>query len=90
MPTLNDTVRKARKDHVCFLCGEPIPAETQYVRRSGVEGREWWDCAMHRDCAEYAHDTFRPDDWESVMEGDVDREDVAEHMRKKRCRKIGV
>jgi hypothetical protein len=47
---LADTKPKARKDHQCLLCGEPIPKGTVHIARSGINDDGPDTFRMHISC----------------------------------------
>lgn len=64
--------RTARKDHKCFACGERINKGERYIRESGVEDGDFFDCKMHPECRAEL-DTWDDIDLECFMCGDLDR-----------------
>lgn len=66
---LSDSRPKARKRHSCYLCCNSIQPGQVYVRRNGVEGREFHSVAMHLECEEQTRD-WDYIDWECFTPGD--------------------
>lgn len=63
---------RARKQHRCFLCGEPICQNSEYDRRTGVERGEILTMAMHPECNEASSD-WDDADWETFERGSLCR-----------------
>lgn len=47
---LSDERPKARKAHVCYLCGRPIAVGEQHIRRVGVNEDGLFASRMHITC----------------------------------------
>lgn len=43
-------VRSARKEHVCYLCGEKIEKGESYRQYVGNSNGEFCECKLHMDC----------------------------------------
>lgn len=52
---INDTIVKARKQHVCNLCGEAIIVGEQYERVTCKYDGDIYTWKTHLDCTEIAH-----------------------------------
>jgi hypothetical protein len=63
---------KARKEHHCFCCGEPISKGSIYITRAGVGYDGFFRMQMHPEC-EKATSEWGPDDWECFSEGTLKR-----------------
>ena len=63
-----DTKPKARKNHICELCGQSIPVGTKHIARSGFIEREGpITIRLHMDCEHYTSVNLWDDgDWESA------------------------
>ncbi len=61
---------KARKKHVCSLCGEHILPGEVYCTRTGVEeGDGFWTMRMHAECEAYeSPQTVDPEWYEDISE----------------------
>lgn len=53
---LTSTIRRARKTHLCFLCGYGIHPGAIYHYSSGVYDGTWWTSRAHLGCAQYVDD----------------------------------
>jgi hypothetical protein len=45
-----DTIRTARKEHKCDLCGHLIPKGQKYHRQSGKDDGDFFDICLHTHC----------------------------------------
>lgn len=75
-----DKTRRARKQHECSLCGQPIKVGALYVTRAGAEGRDFWFLRMHQEC-QLQSSTWKIDDWESFSPGEMKRPLVSDRLR---------
>lgn len=80
------TTRRARKMHICDVCGGVIPAGSEYVSaRSIGEGRTWYN-RLHIHCDAvldaYTRHTGKGVDWECM-------DDIAEYLRITACGDCG-
>lgn len=70
---LGDTlVKKARKPHQCYLCGDPIEAGESYVKRTGSNDDGVDVIKMHPEC-EAESSTWEWWEWEEFFQGDMPR-----------------
>ena len=76
---LSDTRPKARKGHVCALCGLPIAVGQEHIARRGVNDGEMMTVRMHTDCELVTHD-WDQDDWECCIDPHAFREELAEFV----------
>ena len=67
-----DKLTQARKQHQCFLCGEPIVAGEQYYRRTGTWEGFFSSIVMHPECKD-ASDDWDEDVWATFLMGDMKR-----------------
>ena len=63
---------RARKEHQCFMCAEPIPAGTKYDRRSGVRDGQFVTMTLHPGCNETSSE-WDDLDWETFSTGGMAR-----------------
>lgn len=54
---LRNIPRKARKNHRCDYCGQPIHAGEFYEYSTGIYDSTYWDCKGHIECVEECDDT---------------------------------
>lgn len=55
LPTLEifgGDYRRARKTHICWLCGKEIPANTKYFTTNGKVGGKMFSVKHHRETCE--------------------------------------
>lgn len=64
-----EVIRTAKKEHRCYLCGDPIPKGEKYVRASGSYCGDFYSAAEHPVCAAYMADIYEPDDM--ISEGEI-------------------
>lgn len=64
---LRDTTPKARKSHVCDLCGKPIFAGEAHIYRRGIRDGEFVASRMHSQC-EAVTRGWSDDDWEGGVD----------------------
>jgi len=50
MQTLSRTTQKARKEHICNLCGLPIRVGERYNKQSNINGGEFYEFKAHEIC----------------------------------------
>lgn len=67
---------RARKQHRCSLCGELIPADTLYDKRSGVDMDGFWNMHMHPECHAFEEKSVDPDWYEDPSFPAFDRADA--------------
>jgi len=69
---IRDSIRRARKPHVCLLCLESIPIGEKYISRFGYSDRKPYGMDMHFECE---RETWAWDDmdWETAEPGFIDR-----------------
>lgn len=75
----SDTKPKARKAHVCELCGLSIAVGQEHVARRGVNDGEIMTLRMHPDCERVTQD-WHQDDWECGMDHHAFRQELAEFI----------
>ena len=63
---------RARKEHTCCFCGEPIPTGSKYDRLKVVDGGEFLTMAMHPEC-NLATKDWDEDDCETCWPGEMQR-----------------
>lgn len=63
-----DTIKRARKAHLCNWCKEPIDIGTSYVRQRNVDGKEAWTWRAHVEC-DKASNRLSADDLENLRRG---------------------
>lgn len=63
---------RARTEHSCFFCGEPIPPGSNYDRRTCVNSGEIVTMAMHPECNE-ATAEWDDMDYETFSSGTLSR-----------------
>ena len=68
---LADTKPTSRKHRPCFLCGSLIAVGEKYVRRVGVEDREFVSMSMHVECEAETRD-WDETGWETFSPGDLE------------------
>lgn len=65
METLSDEWVRARKQHRCELCGEPIEVGDRHRRWTGKDGGELLNGRYHEECMDVTTiDKWRIDEWE--------------------------
>jgi hypothetical protein len=69
---LRDEIRKARKAHRCYLCGEIIAPQETYLVRTGSLDDEIVSCKMHPECEQQTRD-WDDFDWECFSGDEFER-----------------
>lgn len=68
---LGDERPKARRDHVCFCCGQTIPKGEVYVVRTNAMDREVYRTRMHAECEAATRKWIH--EWEDFEPGSLER-----------------
>lgn len=69
------TIKKSRKDHKCYQCGEIIPKGSSYKRHYGVYDSLFFDNCNHLECWDlwlaFNEDALEHDEWFNIYEDDM-------------------
>jgi len=66
---VEDRILKARKRHLCGLCGQPIEVNWRYLSRFGFDDDGPMTSRMHVSCEQLTKD-WDAMDWETHLQGD--------------------
>lgn len=68
MQVVSERILKARKSHICDLCGLRIEKGIKYNYDFIVEGGDAWGFKSHLDCNHLAHIWFMEDDFNEGLD----------------------
>jgi len=80
---ISDHSGVTRKNQICRVCAELLPAGSNCHHYTGVEdGYGFYSLHFHPECWEYARD-WDDDDWEILGPGEVSQETVKKWLEQK-------